>query len=149
MSWCITIYITLLNCISQNMCFQYWPSSTQPENIGEFLVTLENETPSSGYIVRNLVVYNSKVFFMSCKEPCQNQRILFQTKEKQRVTQHQIIDWNSNGQAESSLTIIAILGEINKVQQTFGGSSILVHCRLAIYMLIWCYLFSLHYTVIQ
>ena len=145
MSWCIT----LLNCISQNMCYQYWPSTTQPETIGEFLVTLENETPFSGYIVRMLIVYNSKVIVISCKKPCQNQLILFQTKEKQAVTQYQIIDWNSNGHAESSLTIIAILGEILKIQQMFGGSSILVHCRLAICMLIWCYLFSLHYTVIQ
>ena len=140
MSWCIIDIIKpSLLCISQNVCYQYWPSITQPEIIGEFLVTLENETPFSRYIVRMLVVHNSKVIFISCKEPCQNLLILFQTKEKQTVTQYQIIDWNYNGHAESSLTIIAILGEIHKVQQMLGGSSILVHCRLVMCMLIWCY----------
>ena len=58
--------------------------------------------------------------------------VFIQTNQKQRVTQYQIKDWNSDGHAKNSQNIITVMEEMYKVQRKAGSSSILVHCRLVI-----------------
>ena len=52
---------------SQEVCHQYWPSTittttTEGLIIGEFIVSLQDETAYSGYTERTLVVQNNKVY---------------------------------------------------------------------------------------
>ena len=105
--------IVMLGHLNENgreVCYQYWPSNSESINIGEFFISVQDETPYSGYTERTLVIQNNK------------------TNQKQRVTQYQITDWNSDGHAQNSQNIITVMEEMYKVQRKAGSSSILVHC---------------------
>ena len=126
----IIIIISMVTCIFQEVCYQYWPSTADVQMIGEYFVGLQNETPYNGYIERILCVHNKKVkiniIIWFVTYVC---LYSFQTFQNLTVTQYQITDWDFNGYTQNYKNIITIMEEMHKVQRKVGTSPILVHCR--------------------
>ena len=49
------------------------------------------------------------------------------------VTQFQILDWPADGRVTQPDTIIQVIENVIKVQQSTGGGPVVVHCRYTYY----------------
>uniref|UniRef100_A0A1X7U9D4 protein-tyrosine-phosphatase n=1 Tax=Amphimedon queenslandica TaxID=400682 RepID=A0A1X7U9D4_AMPQE len=94
----------------EEVCYQYWPSTSIALVIGEYNITLLNENTNNRYIERKFEVKNNN------------------TGVKQSVTQFQITNWDSTGEVKNPQTILMIIEEMYRTQRKRGNTSIVVHC---------------------
>lgn len=90
-------------------CYPYWPVNNEPAMFGLLRVQISEEEEKNDYVKRLFRVTNTK------------------SGEHRTISHFMYFDWPVDG-APQSPSVIEMIGQLQKTQQSTGNSCIVIHC---------------------